>query len=145
MTNSELCVRDVMTTDLLTVEQNQELGVADALMQSKRVRHVLVVDEEGSLQGVISQRDLFHGGLLKALGYGTRAKQKALETLRAKDAMTASLLTTTPDTALAEAARVMSTRKIGCLPVLEGSDLVGIVTEGDFVLLFAGRASQSPA
>jgi len=132
-----MLVRELMTTELLTIEHNEKLQRADEMMRKGRVRHMLAVDEEGLLQGVLSQRDVFHGGLLKALGYGTRAKEQALESLRVKDAMTTEPVTTTPSTPLREAARVMATRKIGCLPVLDGDRLVGIVTEGDFVLLFA--------
>jgi CBS domain-containing protein len=137
MADKEMLVRELMTTELLTIEQNEKLQRADEMMRQGRVRHMLAVDEEGLLQGVLSQRDVFHGGLLKALGYGTRAKEQALESLRVKDAMTAEPATTTPTTPLREAARVMSTRKLGCLPVLDGGRLVGIVTEGDFVLMFA--------
>jgi CBS domain-containing protein len=54
-----------------------------------------------------------------------------------KEVMTTELVTTTPDTPLVEAARLMAHRKLGCLPVLEEGRLVGILTEGDFVLLAA--------
>lgn len=145
MSYSKTHVRDVMTTQLLVVEQNQKLADAEEMMRAGRVRHILVVDEEGLLQGVLSQRDVFHGGLLKALGYGTRAKQQALDTLRVKDAMTAQPVTTTPDTALYAAASVMAERKLGCLPVLEKDRLVGILTQGDFVLLAAGKKSTREA
>ena len=141
MPANKMLVRDVMTTKLLTIEQNERLQRADEMMRAGGVRHLLAVDRDGLLQGVLSQRDVFHGGLLKALGYGTRAKQQALETLMVKEAMTADPVTTTPGTPLSEAARVMTTRKIGCLPVLDGDRLVGIVTEGDFVSLFARQAT----
>jgi CBS domain-containing protein len=137
--SDETRVRDVMTTELLAIEQNQKLGAAEEMMRTGRVRHVLVVDEDGALQGVLSQRDVFHGGLLKALGYGTHARQQALDGLRVKDGMTAQPITTSPDTLLREAAQVMVNRKISCLPVLEGDRLVGILTEGDLVLLIAGQ------
>ncbi len=51
--------------------------------------------------------------------------------------MTTELITTTPDTPLVEAARIMAHRKLCCLPVVEGGKLVGILTEGDFVNLAA--------
>jgi CBS domain-containing membrane protein len=143
MTNN-LSVRDLMTREVLSVEQNQKLATADDIMRLGRVRHVLVVDEEGSLQGVVSQRDLFHGGLLRALGYGTRAKQQALDSLLVKEAMKADPIITTPDASLASAAGLMAQHKIGCLPVLEAGRVVGILTEGDFVLLAAGQ-KPSPA
>lgn len=138
-------VGDVMTTGLVLIEQNQPLSKAEEMMRSAHVRHILAVDEDGALQGVLSQRDVFHGGLLKALGYGTRARQQALDTLRVKDAMTAEPVTTTPSTALRVAAQIMAERKLGCLPVLRGEQLVGILTEGDMVMVIAGQKGAGSA
>jgi CBS domain-containing protein len=137
--STSLSVRDVMTQNVLSVERNQKLSTADDIMRLGRTRHVLVVNEAGDLEGVVSQRDLFHGGLLKALGYGTRAKEHALDTLLVKEAMATEPITTTPDASLQSAARLMAEHKIGCLPVLEAGRVVGILTEGDFVLLAAGQ------
>jgi CBS domain-containing membrane protein len=134
-----MTVRDLMTQDVLSVERNQKLTTADDVMRLGRVRHVLVLDETGALEGVVSQRDLFHGGLLKALGYGARAKDHALDSLLVKEAMRTELITTTPDASLQSAACLMAEHKVGCLPVLEAGRVVGILTEGDFVLLAAGQ------
>jgi CBS domain-containing membrane protein len=142
--SKNLIVRDLMTKEVLSVERNQKLATADDIMRLGRVRHVLVVDEEGDLQGVVSQRDLFHGGLLRALGYGTRAKQQALDSLLVKEAMKTEPITTTPDATLQSAARLMAEHKIGCLPVLEAGRIVGILTEGDFVLWAAGQKPGVP-
>ena len=138
-------VRELMTPAVLTVEQNQKLATADDVMRLGHVRHVLAVDEEGTLQGVISQRDLFLGGLLRALGYGSRSKEQALDSLRVKDAMKTVLVTTTPDATLNSAARLMADNKVGCLPVLDAGRLVGILTEGDFVLWVAGEKALQQA
>jgi CBS domain-containing protein len=142
--SNNLSVRDLMTQDVLRVERNQKLSTADDIMRLGRVRHVLVVDEEGALQGVVSQRDLFHGGLLRALGYGTRAKEQALDSLLVKEAMKSDPITTTPDASLQSAASLMAQHKIGCLPVLEAGRVVGILTEGDFVLMAAGTKAGAP-
>jgi CBS domain-containing protein len=136
-TMNDLCVRDLMKRDVVTLERNESLATADDVMRLGRIRHIVVLDEEGDLAGVLSQRDLFLGGLLKALGYGTRAKSRALETLVVKEAMTAEVVTTTADTPIADAASLMLARKIGCLPVVEGKKVVGIVTESDFVAYVA--------
>jgi CBS domain-containing protein len=56
--------------------------------------------------------------------------------------MTTEVITSTPDTPLIEAARVLTERKIGCLPVVEARRLVGIITEGDFVALAAREGRQ---
>ena len=88
--------------------------------------------------GILSQRDLFHSALVRALGFGTTAKDKTLQAIAVKNVMADRVLTTTPDTPVAKAARVMLDHKIGCLPVLRGDKLVGILTEGDFVAAAAG-------
>ena len=131
----EMLVRDLMTTDVFTVERNEALLTANRMMNLGRIRHVVVVGDEGELAGVVSQRDLFHSGLIKALGYGTHAMQKTLDTLVVKEVMTTDVVTTRPDTPLRAAAELMFTRKIGCLPVVDGAKLVGILTESDFVKL----------
>jgi CBS domain-containing protein len=56
-----------------------------------------------------------------------------------KEAMVADPLTTTPNTPLQEAAKVMLENKIGCLPVIDNGKIVGIITESDFVAHVAGR------
>lgn len=145
MNIDEMVVGDLMTTELLLIEQNESLGKAEEMMRAARVRHVLAVDEDGGLQGVLSQRDVFHGGLLKALGYGTHARQRALENLRVKDAMTADPVTTSQSMSLRAAAQLMVERKIGCLPVLQGEQLVGVLTEGDFALVIAGQKGAARA
>jgi CBS domain-containing protein len=130
-------VANVMTRDVVTVDLNDQLAVAEDVMRLGRFRHMPVVDEDGELVGLVSSRDLFHNALLKALGYGTRAKQEALETTRVKEAMTSPVVTTTPETPLSDAAKVMRDKKLGCLVVVENQKIVGILTEGDFVALAA--------
>ena len=137
MAPTSLRVRDVMSREVHTVKRNDELAIADELMKQKRVRHLPVLDEDGEVCAVVSQRDLFRGALLRALGYGSRAEELMLKQVAVKEAMSAEIQTTAPDTPIADAARVMIERKIGCLPVIENGKLVGIVTETDFVRLVA--------
>jgi CBS domain-containing protein len=136
-----LRVRDLMTSEVTTLHRNDKLSLADDLMTMKRVRHLPVLeDESDELVGILSQRDLFRGALARALGYGEKAQRRMLDTLVVKEVMTNQVVTTDPDTALADAARTMLERKIGCLPVLEKGRLIGILTESDFLAL-ATRAS----
>jgi CBS-domain-containing membrane protein len=137
MAPTRLQVRDVMSRDVHTVKRNEQLAIADALMKQERVRHLPVLDEDGEVCAVVSQRDLFRGALLRALGYGSRAEELMLRHVVVKEAMSAEIQTTAPDTLVADAARLMIERKIGCLPVIESGRLVGIVTETDFVRLVA--------
>lgn len=137
----ELRVRDIMTSDVTTLKRNETLTLADDIMHLGRIRHLPVTGEdEGELVGIVSQRDLFRGALAQALGYGQRGRRKLLDTLLVKEVMANDVITTTPDTLLVDAARVLAERKIGCLPVVDKGRLVGILTEGDFVALFARKA-----
>ena len=133
-------VRDLMSKDLRTVGRNDRLAIADDLMAADRIRHLIVLDDAGNLAGVVSQRDLFHSALVRALGFGTTARDKVMASILIKEVMTKDVETTTPDAPLAAAAVLMTSRKIGCLPVVENGALVGILTEGDFVRLAAGAA-----
>jgi CBS domain-containing membrane protein len=132
-----LRVRDVMSQPVRTVGRNDRLSLADELMERGRIRHLPVLDDDGNVAGIVSRSDLFRGSLVKALGYGSVAQARVLESLVAKEVMTTEVITATPDTPLEDAARIMIEKKIGCLPVLEGGRLVGILTEGDFVALAA--------
>jgi CBS domain-containing membrane protein len=128
-------VRDLMTSTVVTLERNETLRTADDVMRLGRIRHLPIVDEAGALAGIVSQRDLFHGGLVRALGFGSHAHGKALDSVSVKEAMHTEVLTIAPDAPLADAAKTMMERKIGCLVVVENGQIAGILTEGDFVRL----------
>jgi CBS domain-containing protein len=134
----DLKVRNVMTADPTTLKRNDKLTLADDIMRLGRVRHLPVVDDDGqTLAGIVTQRDLFRDALAQALGYGKHAQRQLLDSLVVKDVMATEVVTIRPDASLAYAARVLTERKIGCLPVVENGRLVGILTEGDFVALIA--------
>ena len=136
-------VRDLMTKDIVTLGRNDKLLVADDVMRLGRIRHLPIVDEDGRLAGILSQRDLFHSGLMRALGYGAHAQRRVLDLVDVKEAMRTEVVTTTPDTALRDAARTMREHKIGCLVVMEGERIAGILTESDFVKCVAENAGEA--
>ena len=136
MEQVEMRVMDLMTQEVVTLDRNDEIALADDLMNLGRVRHIPILDEDEALAGIITQRDLFRSALLQALGYGDLAQDRALKGIRIKTVMTTDVITVTPTTPLREAAEVMTKQKIGCVPVLEEGQLVGILTEADFVSAF---------
>ncbi len=140
---STLRVRDLMTRDPKTLGRNDQLPLADDLMKQERIRHLPVLDDDGELVGIVSQRDMFRGALAHALGYGETAQRRMLGLLVVKEVMTTRVVTVGPGAPIADAARTMVDRKIGCLPVVEGGRLVGILTESDFVEVLAGRGKLS--
>jgi len=134
-------VKDLMTAEVTTLRRNEQLTLADDVMNLGRVRHLPVLDDEGEeLIGIVTQRDLFRGALAQAIGYGERARRRLLDTLTVKDVMTTDPISTTPETSLVDAARLLMERKIGCLPVVKDGRLVGILTESDFVALYVRQA-----
>jgi CBS domain-containing protein len=133
-------VRDVMTREVVTLKRNDKLTTAEDVMRLGRIRHMPVIDEDGQLCGIVSQRDLFHSALLKAMGYGTHAAQKLRDMYLVKETMTSEVATVSPDTPLAEAAARMLEHKIGSLVVVDDDGtMVGILTEADFVKLKTKR------
>lgn len=132
MSATDARVKDIMTTKVLTLGRNDTLDMADDIMALDRLRHLPVLDEM-RVVGVVSQRDLFRSALAVALGYGERAQKTLLRTIRVKEVMSEPVITVSPEATVKEAARLMVEHKIGCLPVLQGHTLVGIVTEADIL------------
>ena len=135
---AETRVRDRMRTEVRTVDPNDNVLDARRVQEAERIRHLPVVDEEGELVGVLSQRDMFHRGLIRALGFGATAQERIAATLPVKEIMVSDVVTIGPDASLAEAARLLLEHKIGCLPVTEKGALVGILSEADLLAIVAG-------
>ena len=128
-----ITVSDLMTSSPDTVFSDDDLGDVYALMNEKMIRHVPVVDHDGSVEGLVSQRDLIRT-VLHAFDDLTFLDQRdALRGMFVRDVMTADPETVAPDMPLSDAGRLLLENKIGCLPVVEGTRLVGILTESDFI------------
>ena len=132
--STDLLVRDVMVEEVRTLGPNDALILAEELMKQNRFRHVVVVDDD-VVVGVVSHRDIFHGALAWSLGQGEAAHEKMLSTMPVKQVMSTRVVDVAPTESLATAAARMREHGIGCLPVLEGDRLRGILTEGDFLAL----------
>lgn len=126
-------VSDLMSTETVTLQRNDKLALADCAMKERAIRHIPVLDESGQLCGILSQRDLFRGALLKNLGYGEYLANKMMDSMVVKEAMVSPVITTAPTTEIQKAASTMIEQKIGCLPVIDNGELQGILTEEDFV------------
>jgi len=125
-------VKEVMVKEVATLDVNDELSLANDIMRLGRIRHLPVVDGT-RLAGIISERDLFRSSLAQALGYGSEATRDLMKKLRIKDVMVPKVVTVSPETELCEATKIMVEQKIGCLPVVEGERLVGLITETDIL------------
>jgi len=125
-------VKELMSTAVEAVERNDDLSRVEDLMTAKKLRHLPVL-ENGEVVAVVSQRDLFKAMMSSTMGYGEKAQKAYLHSVRVKEIMAYPVVTVTPDTSVDEAADLMLQKGIGCLPVLDGSQLVGIVTKTDLL------------
>ena len=102
------------------------------------IRHLLVVDEDDRLVGIVTYRDIREAAPSDATSLSVHELSDLLAKLKVSAFMTPKekLITITPDTLVEEAVKLMHDHKIGCLPVLEGGKLYGIFTETDALDLF---------
>lgn len=123
-------VESLMTVNPIVLHEYQTLKGAQALLKMERIRHLPVLArEDDELVGILSQRDLFRAAL-----EGGEGKE-----IKVSDVMTSDPLTVHPRDSVTDAAELMFTRKIGCLPVVDRGRVVGILTEADFVALMASN------
>lgn len=141
-----LCVRDLMTWEVATVLPDMDTREAWDLMTSRNLRHLVVVDKEGELMGVVSHRDLLRHALIEQEDLPPYVERELLARTPVRAVMIEPVVTADAEQDAAEAARVLFDNKIGCLPVVEGNRVVGILTESDFVRWHGyGRRRQEEA
>jgi CBS domain-containing protein len=116
MKRRDLTVRDLMTTQLITINANDRIQDGRADMEMDYIRHLPVVDDHGRLVGVVSDRDLMRRGS------------------RIADVMERNVVTTRPDAPAFEAAAIMLDNKISSVLVVDDDGhLVGLVTQTDYL------------
>ncbi len=131
--NREEDVRDLMTDRVYTLEPHDDLEALYDLMDEHHIRHVPIVDAEGDLVGLVTQRDLGRTVLGVRDALPISEQQEIPRRRRVREIMALEVETVEPDESLRTAAQMLLENKIGCLPVVEGEKLVGILTESDFV------------
>ncbi len=129
-------VRDLMTADVITIDRDFDLATAERWMAEHRIRHLPVVDEDRRVVGLITHRDLLRAELSHLHGIA-EANARLKATVTVQRVMVADPECAHPDAPLHEAADTMRHEKYGCLPVVEGGRLVGILTTSDFLRLSA--------
>lgn len=130
-----LRVQDLMSSRVISLQATDTMYTARSLMRENRVRHLPVVDEQGRLQGLITQRDILATGISHLAEIDEATRNDIDSGIPVTEVMRREMLTLRPDESVRAAAQLMVEKKIGCLPVVEGDRLVGIVTESDFLKL----------
>ena len=120
-------VGQFMSRDLFTVSPDDLIDLAASVMNWRHIRHVPVEDREGRLIGLVT-----HRSLLRMISNGTSGNVNG-NPITVREVMVVNPLTVSPSTSSLEAIDIMRSNRIGCLPVVEGDQLVGIVTSYDFL------------
>lgn len=125
-----------MQRDVVTVTPGTSVTGASRLLQEHRIRHLPVVDR-GRLVGIVTDRDIRRVLPSPATSLEVHELLYLLDRLTVGEVMTGKVITVTPETPTEEAARLLVEHRIGCLPVLQGDRLAGILTETDLLAALA--------
>ena len=123
-------VRDFMTRDPITITSEVSHPDALELMHKHRIRRLPVISK-GKLVGIVAEKDLLSNQPSPATTLSVFEANTLLRNLHVHDIMVRPVVTVEGDCPMEEAACIMVARKIGCLPVMDGDRIVGIITETD--------------
>lgn len=129
-----LQVSEIMTTDVFTVHESDIIDLAIEMMEWRGLRYIPVEDEKGKLTGLINSQLI--------LKYYLKKKSSKKATL-VKDIMIKDPLSVTQSTNIVQALKIMQDNKVGCLPVVQNMELIGIVTEMDFLRVTSRLLNRS--
>lgn len=119
-----------MTAPVHTLPENASLARAREFLQTRKVRHIPVVGEDGRIIGMISDRDL----LREAVSDAIASDAKPLTGRVVSQLVHTRILTASEDTTIHQIARVMVEERVGSVPILNGSQsVVGIITRSDLL------------
>lgn len=123
---SKLRVEEFMETDLFTVQRDDLIELVTDLMDWRKIRYMPVEESKGQLCGLITSRLLLRH-------FARKDKLNSKDATMVKDIMIESPITISPNATLIEAMNLMREKRIGCLPVVQNNELIGIITEMDFL------------
>lgn len=121
----------IMHTDLITVPPDTTIIKAKDIIAKKRINHLLVVDKNEELIGIVSDRDIKQSWASPATTLSTHELNYLLTQLTVEIIMVRKIVSISPGTTIERAARIMQENRISSLPVIEGEKLVGIITTND--------------
>lgn len=126
---SHLKVSEFMLTDLYTVQKDDIVDLVAELMDWNMIRYTPVEDTKGKLVGLVTARLL--------LRHYIKNRHNPKKTVLVSDIMIKEPITVTQETNIVDAMKLMQKNKIGCLPVVNGEELVGLIAETDFLKITA--------
>ncbi|MEW6183255.1 MAG: CBS and ACT domain-containing protein [Bacillota bacterium] len=125
-------VRDCMTANPITISKDTQIFQALEIVRNQNIRHLPVV-KDGKLIGLVTERGLLRVSPSPATTLSVYELNYILTKITVAEALIKNPIVVAPDLPIEEAALLMRERKVGCLPVVEGNKLVGIITQTDMV------------
>jgi len=131
-------IREKMQKNPITIGPDASFYEARAIIRDKGIRHLPVVDKHLHLVGLVTDRDIREAAPSDATTLSVHELHYLLGKLKVSAFMTPrnELITITRDTIIEKAVQLMHDHKIGCLPILDGEKLLGVITETDVLDLF---------
>ncbi|WP_119066098.1 CBS and ACT domain-containing protein [Aggregatilinea lenta] len=133
-----MLVKDRMSVNPITALPETTHKQAVELMREHQINHLPIVDKSGRLVGIVVEEDLFHAQPTPATTLSIYEIHSLLSRLQLKEIMRHPVHTVAPDCPLEEAARMMIEENVGCLPVVDQDQIVGIITDTDVYQTFVG-------
>jgi CBS domain-containing membrane protein len=130
-----LTTRDLMTEDLIALRDSDSLLEAKRAMEEAHIRHLPIVDANGAFVGLLTHRDMLAASVSRLAEIDNDTQEEIYSGIPIKEVMRADVALASPELPLRQAAEVLLTQKYGCLPVVAGGKLVGILTSSDFLRL----------
>jgi acetoin utilization protein AcuB len=131
-----MIVSKVMTRNPVFIHPDVSLSDARSLMDRERIGHLPVLDKSNNLVGIITKKDLLKAGPSPATSLDMYEISYLLSKLTVEKIMEKNVITVEENEVVEESARIMADKGIGCLPVMNGSLLVGIITDTDLFHVF---------
>lgn len=126
-------VKDLMTAHPITITPEATITAAERVMRENNIRHLPVVSPGGALIGLLTRTTLEQVLPSKLTTLSVYELHYQLDKITVRQAMLRQVVTVSEDVPIEQAARMMWEKKIGCLPVMRGNVLVGIVTDIDLM------------
>lgn len=135
-----ISVDEIMTSNPKTLLDNNTVQDAKNLMAEMHFRHIPIVDSEGKLVGLVSQRDVLAASASEHLDI--RKSSRGDSEIQLQEIMTKIVASVSPKDNLRRAAIILQSNKMGCLPVLDNDELVGIITDSDYITVAINLLEQ---
>ncbi len=130
-----LKVKDIMTKDIFTLKETDNLALARSVMNLARIRHIPIVDENMVFIGLLTHRDILGATVSILADLDSQTQEEIDQGIPVMEIMNTRVKTVSPEDSLKDAAALLLEHKYGCLPVIYKGRLVGIITEADFLNL----------